>query len=89
MNKDILINNFEDTIASNIGEEALVTIAVYNVLTPEYQGSYVARLFANGKPTVFVYVDLFLENIRDNIPANMVRFPRSYTDANTIIESWI
>lgn len=55
----------------------------------DFPRKYVARLFNLAKPTEFVVVKDTLQEIRKEIPENMVRLPRHAEDDPVILETWI
>jgi hypothetical protein len=85
---DVVLKNFEEI---DIYKKCTMpSITIYN--SPEdYPGKYVARLFDSAipSPTVYIVFSDRLENIRNIIPKEMVRFIRSENDDKYIVETWL
>lgn len=63
-------------------------ICVYNS-PADYPEKFVARLWDLDKPTRYIAVAETLEEIRETIPEDMIRFCRDERDDPCIVESWI
>lgn len=89
MEKDIIVEDFTPYLSTC----NLPIITIYDIITTDYKGSYVARLSDIGAGQVhmkyIVYVNKELDEVRKRIPQHMVRIMRSKEDHPCIIESYM
>lgn len=55
----------------------------------DFPEQYVVRLFDLDRATIMVMLDTRLYQIRERLPAGLIRMNRSYGDDPSIVEVWI
>lgn len=55
----------------------------------DFPDQYVVRLFDLDRATIMAMLDTSLYQIRERLPAGLIRMNRSYEDDPSIVEVWI
>lgn len=89
MQGDVEINNFEE----HLSKFNLPVITIFNKNTKDYKGKYIARIFDTKPGTIeitrYIVTSKYLVDIKNMIPATMIKFDRTEQDDPNIIETYV